>query len=294
MRPILERVFKRSTKENVIDLISQKNEGWAPSKKRPKKAELKEDFLALAAIINPDEIEDFIEMAVMSKNVGLPAYTYKINSLDFLEVRENEEENPIRDIQQIKDQPYGDQYLVSAEEVEDSVAELNIIFRLKEYAEVWKNGGIRNRDTLSAVYKIKVILDKQRQIVTIFTGNHYVQEVISSFLSSVQKWPLQNYRIREIANQSYQIGNASFKTALLLDLVSNRFQERGIFSNFKEIKFNTKNSKHTSQGIRSITINGRNLLTSYLACEYITLGSDILSFKIDMTFEDINFSTLFF
>ncbi len=65
------------------------------------------------------------------------------------------------------------------------------------------------------------------------------------------------------------------------------------FSRFKEIKFNTKNKKHTTDGIRNITINGRNLLSSQLACEYITLGSDILSFKVDMTYNDVDFTTLF-
>ena len=64
------------------------------------------------------------------------------------------------------------------------------------------------------------------------------------------------------------------------------------FSRFKEIKFNTK-QKHTTDGIRNITINGRNLLSSQLACQYITLGSDILSFKVDMTYNDVDFTTLF-
>ena len=131
-------------------------------------------------------------------------------------------------------------------------------------------------------------------VATIFTGNHYVQEVISEFLSFVLNWPIQNYRIREVPNQMNNIGNASFKTAALLDLISNRLKNKGFFSRIKEIKFNTKNKRHTNEGIRNITINGRNLLSSHLACEYITLGSDIISFKVDMTYNEEDFSTLFF
>lgn len=286
---VLERVFNKINKENVIEMISQKKAGWIPDKKNPKKADLKADFLSLVEFINPDEIEDFIEMAVMSKTIGLPAYTYRVRSLDFL----TDSKGGNISLEDISNYPFQDKYLVSVEEIGDTEAELNLTIRLKEYAEVWRSG-VRNTDTLSAVYKIDVVLDKRRRVVTIFTGNHYVQEVISAFLAFVLQWPIQNYKLREIPNQVYQIGNASFKTALLLDLISNRLQNKGIISKFKEIKFNTKNKRHTNEGIRNITINGRNLLSSQLACEYITLGSDIISFKIDMTYADMDFSTLFF
>ncbi|WP_205418622.1 hypothetical protein [Paraliobacillus sediminis] len=298
VKGLLERVFDRTIKENAIEIMNQRIPNWKPDKKNPKKLELKEDFLSLVQFIKPDEIEDFVEMAVMSKTIGLPAYTYKLKGLDFLLEDENQEndlsETEVIDFNNVLNYPFKGKYLFTIEEVSDTSTELNMTIRLKEYAEVWRSGGVRNIDTLTAVYKINVILSKQKCIVTIFTGNHTVQDVISEFLAFVLKWPIQNYRITEITNQSYQIGNASFKAALFLDLISNRLQSKGILSKFKEIKFNTRNTRHKNEGIRNVTINGKNLLSSQLACEYITLGSDILSFKVDMTFEDLDFSALFF
>jgi hypothetical protein len=291
VRGVLERVYRKINKENVIEVISQKRSGWTPEKKNPKKSELKEEFLELVNFIDPSEIEDFVEMAVMSKNIGLPAYTYRVKSLNFL-TNGNDEDNSVN-LFNIQNHPFNEKYLVTIEEVYEDELELSLTIRLKEYGEYWRYGE-RNIDTLSAVYKINITLDKRKMVVTIFSGNHYVQEVVSQFLGFVLKWPIQNYRIREIGNQLNQIGNASFKTAALLDLISNRLNNKGFFSRIKEIKFNTKNKRHTSEGIRNITINGRNLLSSQLACEYITLGSDIISFKVEMTYNDENFSTLFF
>lgn len=286
---ILDKVFQKMTKDNVMETLRVKLGDWSPSKKKPKKAELKEDFMALAKLIKPEEIEEFIEMAVMARAIGLPAYTYRVTNLDFLDSGDDDTRLKIEDI---KDRPF-QETLITIEGQEDTETELNITIRMKEYSEFWRSG-VRNIDTLSAVYKIEVTLDKENRVATIFTGNHHVQEVVRDFLSSVLKWPIQSYRIREIPNQVNEIGSASYKTAILLDFIFNRLEGKGINSRYKEIKFNTKNTSHTNQGIRNITINGSNLLSSQLACEYITMGSDILSFKADMTYNEIDFSALFF
>ncbi|EOP81031.1 hypothetical protein IGM_05757 [Bacillus cereus HuB4-4] len=284
---ILERVFNKIPKEHVANIITLKRPGWEPEKKNYKKNEIREEFLSLTTLIEPDEVEDFVEMAVMTKSIGLPAYTYKVNHLNFL----TEAESGIS-IEGVHNMPFQDKYLISIEDIENGDSMLKLTVRLKEYSDYWRRGE-RCLDTLSAVYRIKISLDKTAKVLTIFSGNNEVQNVIKDYLGFVLKWPIQSYRIRESINQINQIGSASFKTAVLLDFIFTRLHEKGIFSRFKEIKFNTKNKKHTTDGIRNITINGRNLLSSQLACQYITLGSDILSFKVDMTYNDVDFTTLF-
>ena len=78
---ILERVFNKIPKEHVANIITLKRPGWEPEKII--KNEIREEFLSLTTLIEPDEVEDFVEMAVMTKSIGLPAYTYKVNHLNF-------------------------------------------------------------------------------------------------------------------------------------------------------------------------------------------------------------------
>ncbi|PFX65025.1 hypothetical protein COL37_31905, partial [Bacillus toyonensis] len=209
---ILDEVFRKMNKENVMETLREKLGNWNPVKKNPKKAELKEDFMGLARLIKPDEIEDFIEMAVMARTIGLPAYTYRVTNLNFLNSTEDETRLRLEDIE---DRPFQEN-LITIEGTEENETELKLTMRMKEYAGYWRLG-VRNTDTLSAVYKIEVLLDKENMVATIFTGNHHVQEVVKNFLSSVLKWPIQSYKIREIFNQVNEIGSASYKTAILLD-----------------------------------------------------------------------------
>ncbi|MEH7391499.1 hypothetical protein [Bacillus sp. JJ1474] len=291
MVSIIERVYDKINKENVIEMLKEKKLGWALPKKSTKKHELKDDFMSLVEIIEPSEIEDFIEMAVMAGSVGLPAYTYKVNSLNFLKEENNGDETVL--LSDIKNRPFQDKFTITVESIEETEHLLDLTIRLKEYSEIWRSG-VRNLDSLTAVYKVNISLDKVKSVVTIFSGNHLVQSTLKDFFSFVLKWPIQNYRIRENINQSTQVKSASYKTAVLIDLISNRLTQRCVFSKFKEIKFNTKNKRHTREGIKNITINGKNLLSSHLACEYITLGSDILSFKVEMSYNEVDFTSLFF
>jgi hypothetical protein len=285
---ILRRVFDRVPKENVVSIISDKKSGWVPDKKHKKKSDLLDEFLKLETLINEDEVEDFIEMAVMTRMKGFPAYTYKIGNLNFLYSSDNTE---LIQLQDIVNYPFKDIYTVSVERIDEQAETLKVVIRLKEYAEAWRTG-LRSPDSISAVYKINISVDKSKKVLTIHSGDYHLQEVIKDFLGFVLKWPLQAYRIRE-TNQAVDIGSASFKTAIIIDLIFNRLKDHGIFSKFKEIRFNTKNKSHLKDGIRNVTISGRNIVSSQLACEYITLGSDIISFKVEMTYNEIDFTTEF-
>jgi len=282
---ILRRVFNRLNKETVVEVIQRVNPSWSPSKKQRRvKKELLNDFLTLADIINDEDIEDFVEMAVMTKQIGLPAYTYKVNDLNFLE------DHPI---QNIKDYILLEKFSITVEEHSDLERSLNMVLRIKEYNERWRHGGVLDRNSLTAVYKINVELDKNKNKVTFNAGNDQINEVTKKFVTQALNWPIISYRILEKTNQSYQIGNASFKTAILLDFINNRLNPNGIDAKFKEIKFNTRGKLHNNEGIRNVTINGNDILSSQLACEYITLGSGIVSFKLSMTYEEQSFSAIF-
>ena len=124
--------------------------------------------------------------------------------------------------------PFQDKYLISIEDIEQGDSMLKLTVRLKEYSDYWRRGE-RCLDTLSAVYRIKISLDKNARVLTIFSGNNEVQSVIKDYFGLVLKWPIQSYRIRENINQINQIGSASFKTAVLLDFIFTRLHEQGIF-----------------------------------------------------------------
>ncbi|MBP3951161.1 hypothetical protein [Bacillus suaedae] len=285
---ILRRVFERLNKETVIEVIQTMNKSWEPTKKQRRiKKELLADFLNLADLINDESIEDFVEMAVMTKQIGLPAFTYKINSITFLDSLDEKDYNTI------KDYPFLENFSVSVEEAVDRDDLFTLQLRIKEYKAHWRHGGVLDRNSLTAVYKINISLDKEKKKVTFNAGNDAIHEVTRRFVSEKLKWPISAYRIIEKASQSYQIGNANFKTAILLDFIENRLSQNGIKSKFKEIKFDTKGKVHQNEGIRNVTINGRDILSSQLACQYITMGSGIASFKLSISYGEQDFSAIF-
>jgi len=285
---ILERVLKKIPLQAAQELIAERS-GWRSEKKVKKKDDIRDAFLDLARFIRDDEIEDFVEMAVMKKTQGLPAYTYKLTNTDFLT---GKNEDTFREDFSKFDVRFENIYTISIEVVafSDQLIDLNI--RLKEYEGSWKTGVI-NPESLSAVYTSRVTIEPFSKVMTIYTGSHIVQEVLIKFLQFEFNWPLTAYRITEITNQLIDIGNASFKTALLLDLVHNRLTNKGIRSTFNELKFYTR-TKQRKDGIKNVAIGGDALLSSQLACEYITTGSDIVYFKVDMTLGDERFTTKVF
>ncbi|MEM5665505.1 hypothetical protein AAHB94_24255 [Bacillus toyonensis] len=162
-------------------------------------------------------------MAVMTRMVGLPAYTYKVRNTDFL----NKESDKYVNFDEIVNITFQNKYVISIENHSNEEETVLLELRVKEYLEQWRRGS-RDPLGLSAVYKIKCSLDKVNKIFTIHSGNHQVQEVIKGFIISKLNCSIENYRIKEHINQSWQIGNASFKTALLLDFTLNRLKNKGI------------------------------------------------------------------
>ncbi|RKN74987.1 hypothetical protein [Paenibacillus ginsengarvi] len=286
---VLSRVLERIPLPDAIDIIYDRIPGWTPAKKPRRKADVKDQFLSLDTIIPDEEIEDFVQMAVMKRSVGLPVYTYKISNLDFLNDVTDEK---LSEIYNFVDQPFNPNfYTVSCNLDVNDETKLTLNIRIKEYTSSWKTL-VNNAESLSAVFTSNVKLDKAKKVVSVYSGNHQVQDVIVRYLSTVLKWPLNSYRVKEFTNQTFQLGNASFKTAVLLDLIYNRLQNKGVSSTFKELKFFI-GGKRKKDGVRDVAIGGKDLLYSQLACEYITLGSDIISFKVDVEFAGQEFSTIF-
>lgn len=280
---VLARVFNRISADDALEIIKERLPSALPTKKPKKKSDIEETFLSLASIIRPEEIEDFVQMAVMKKMKGLPVYTYRVtdlNSVDHINVAK-------------VNFPIEETYTVSVQVVENNNDELVLDFRVKEFTDMWKTG-VKNTESLSAVYTAKVLLNKNNSVLSIYTGNYEVQRVIEKYLSLDIKWPISPYKLKVINNQIRANENASYKTSLVLDFVYNRLVSQGINANFREIKFSTGSKHRTKEGIKDVTINGQNLLSSQLACEYITFGSDIVYFKLDMMKNDEMFTGVFY
>ncbi|HGA0701785.1 TPA: hypothetical protein ACIQN5_002700 [Bacillus cereus] len=272
---ILQRVFNRTNKEDIIEIIKERITGWTPTS--PKKVDLEPVFLELANLIKDNEIEDFVEMAVMRKNQGLPAYTYKVANLRFLEGKGTEEiEKEYKKI----NTPFKTAYAISVEEIVNEEEFLQFKIRLKEYNNSFITG-IKSTENLSAVYRASIRLNKHNKMVTIFAGDQDFHEIIVEYLKSIFKWPLESYEITVKTHQSAQIQSASFKTSSLFDFMYNRLSARGIKALWVgELKFKVSKKQIARTKIKNVTINGEDILMSQLACEYISLGSDIIFTKV--------------
>ncbi|WP_433749369.1 hypothetical protein [Paenibacillus amylolyticus] len=281
---VLLRVFNRIPKQDALAIIEEKT-GWVPEKKLKKKEDIKDKFLELERIIKEEEIEDFVQMAVMRKSIGLPAYTYKVTNLTFLDGFSQEK---IIENFTVDEHTFKDVYIISTK-TERMGESLEFHFRLKEFESQWLTG-VNNLTSLSAVFTANVTLNTSNRVLTVYTGNHQVQDVLIAFMSSIFKMPIISYSLKDFHNQINELGSVSFKTALLLDFVSHRLKQKGIEATFKEIKFYT-GSKNKKDGIKDVAIGGKALLSSQLACEYITIGSDIVFFSTDMIYNGVEFST---
>lgn len=286
----LNNVFKKINKEGVIELIPRYVQDWVPSKKQLRiKKELYDDFMKLEQYIGIEEIENILEFAIMSRTIGYPAYTYKVNIEKMAEgdLEENEY------FTSSEPSLFKNVYQISTENVVQTEKKFNFTLRLKEYNSL-KIFGSYDSTSLVGIYKVDIILDKETGKLTICAGNENVNDVCRDFIKNCINWPIETYLLEEKLNQSYHIGNTDFKTAAVLDFVYNRLKLAGYDSTFKEIKFFTQPGQSSrSEGIKNITINGENILSSQLACEYITVGSAIISFKLDIQKEDLIFSAIF-
>ncbi|UOQ94067.1 hypothetical protein MUO14_03600 [Halobacillus shinanisalinarum] len=284
LNALLERVFQRLNTQNVEEVIARTNPKWSRGKKQKNKQDLLPDFLDLADFIEEGEIEDFVEMAVMTNQKGWPAYTYRVRSTEFFQTDQSEKFDSV---------PFQNHYIIILEDSCETEDEYRFNLRIKEYAEKWRHGGVLNTDSLTAVYRIPVIINKIKEKLTIHAGNETIHDVVSTYLKNNLNWPISQYTIRENINQTFQLGNASYNTAIFLDFIYNRLSKHGIEVKFEEIKFDTEGRLQNSEGIKKITLNGSNILSSQSACEYITMGSSIIVFKLKMTYNNRNFSGAF-
>ncbi len=286
----LNRVFKKIPKNGVIELIPTYITDWTPSKKQKRiKKELYDDFMKLENHIGVEHIEEILEFAIMSRTIGYPAYTYKLDVSKIGEI-DLSKESVFNNTQSIL---FKEVYQISIENPVNEDESFNFTLRIKEYNSL-KIYDSFDSTSLNGIYKVDIKLDRKSNKLTICAGNENINEVCKEFVKEHIKWPIETYLLEENINQAYQIGNTDFKTAAVLDFVHNRLKVEGFESTFKEIKFFTEPGQSSrSEGIKNITINGDNILSSQLACEYITVGSAIISFKLDIQREDFVFSAIF-
>ncbi|MFD0588018.1 hypothetical protein ACFQZE_08380 [Paenibacillus sp. GCM10027627] len=280
---ILRQLFRKLTKDEVASILNERS--MLPNKYKKKK-ELENYFLALSNIIEPEEVKDLVEMAVLKKTKGLSAYTHKLVSLNGIDKQDISK--LMKDFQK-KDHPFTDIYTftLTVDSLQDSV--LTLTFRIKEYAEFWKTGE-RNLGNLSAIYNCPVVINMNSKVLTIFSGDDTIHGLIDRYIGEIMKLPIQVYRIMEKTSALTWNDNASYKTTLFLDFIYNRLKDAGLSSSFSKLKFKIDNSDAEDV---TISGNGNNLINYELACEYISLGKDILQFKINASYEKENFSCYF-
>ncbi|WP_339838638.1 hypothetical protein [Paenibacillus sp. FSL R7-0272] len=278
----LTKFFKKVNRENVEKLMKEK--GVFPDKKIKNKHELYPYFMQLSSIVSMEEVVDLVEMAVHVKSKGLPAFTHKLSNKNFFTGKNYQE---IAEHFEYKVHPVGDIFTISTKMAKEHEGQYRIDYVLKKYEEAWRNGQL-NIESLSAVYKSSIKIDLEKNILTIFAGDDETHTIIETFISTVLKLPIQSYRIKTTNSNLTWDQNASYLTALFLDFVFNRLKNKGIVTSFSHMKFRV-----ASDDIKEVTINGRNILNSFLACEYVVLGRDIVQFKTTMIQNGRSFSCNF-
>lgn len=268
---VVERAFNKLNKNQVIEYIKSKKQGWALDKKQKSKNDLKVMFLSLSNTLSEQDVKDLVEMSVMKKNRGLPAYTYKLSNLGRMKDKSLDElKNEF-----IKSYPLGGGYEATLLDIVLDNGNYHLYMNVKEYDTFWKTG-IQDLGSLTAVYKCKVIINEGESVVSIEVGDDNIEEIIVKFLSSRVGIPIVPYTIK-IFNAVHS-DSASEKTMLIFDYIFNRLPSNGVTSSFNDVKFNI-NNKTQSGGVKGVTIHGNDIISSDEACKYITLGNDIVSFK---------------
>ncbi|MBH0328792.1 hypothetical protein ABH14_03105 [Brevibacillus brevis] len=275
---LLKKLHDKLTLDEMIELIRNKKTNWTPTKKPRRKADVKNDFLALTDVIKDEELKGLVEMAVLKKQIGLPAYTYTIDNVSAIENLKEYDEYPINSI-----------FCISFKIIENNQSNFRAIVFVKEYEDQWRTG-TQDLISMTAVYKSEVQVDKLNRKVSIYVGNQIINEVIRQFMIQVQELKISYPRI---PNKIVSMGPASYKTILLIDYIYNRLLRNGISSQVIDIKFKTGESTGKQDGLTQVTLHGdRNILSSDLSCQYITLGCDIVMLKIDMSYKNSDFSVI--
>ncbi|MCM3267856.1 hypothetical protein [Paenibacillus elgii] len=282
---ILKRYFERLKFEEVVTLLQKRGLFPQPRKgKKFKKQELLPHFLKLESLVSNEELISFVEYSVTRKTRGLPAYTHKLQNTQIFDGKTDSE---LSSYFKKENHAISEVYQVTSlfEGKENNVIQL--LFMVKEFESSWYSGE-QTLDSLTAIYNCRVKIDLNKNIVTIFSGDDEVHSIVQSFLSRVFHVAQIECRIKEVISSLSWTDNASYKTALFLDLINNRLKAKKIGASFKEIKFQVDNDD-----IKDVTINGKDIINYYLACEYITLGKDIIQFKTTIDYNAKSLSCSF-
>jgi hypothetical protein len=282
----LRRILPKLNKEQTARMIKEKKPGWTPSKKikNLKREDLETEFVSLATILNDDELEEFLEVALTKRTMGYPAYTFKITQKTVLD------SNPV---EEKSNYTFLNSNQVTINAIEDDANTCTFKMMIKEHSET-RMQEVLNSDSLLSRHPVDIMIDKNQEVLTMIVGKDSIQEVAKRFIQQVIKWPIVTFDISEDFTQSYEIGTTHYRTALIIDFVYNRLKKLGYKANFKEIKFLTGSESARSSGIRNVTINGNDILSSQLACEYVTVGSAVISFKLDLIYQSRKFSAAFY
>ncbi|WP_098742058.1 hypothetical protein [Paenibacillus sp. EZ-K15] len=280
---VVARLFDKLNFDEVKAMLLSK--GLLPEKVK-RKRDMKNAFFSMASILTEEEVESFVEMAVMKKTKGLPAFTHKLVNLDWYNEKKTEQ---IKAMFNRINRSYGETYFVSIDVKQVTTANIDMIITIKEYGEFWRTGE-KGIESLTAVYNCAIKISLTRKMLTIFAGDDTIHSIIAAYIGSEVKLPIHAYRIENKTSALTWDDQASFKTALFIDFVYNRLKLRGISSSFKEIKFNVDTD------IKDVTITGEsnnNLINSSLACEYVSLGKDIVQFRTSGSYSRTPFSCFF-
>ncbi|MFG6179655.1 hypothetical protein ACGTN6_20695, partial [Halomonas sp. THAF12] len=177
---VLNQVFRKLPKERMKEVLKEWNPSWEPSKDQKRKKDYHEDFIRLSEFIDETEVDNFVEMAVTVRQVGLPAYTYKVENLDFLE--HNQLEN-------FSDEPFQNKYVIKLETFEEGDYSIFCSLRVKAYGKKWQHKGVYNTDSLTAVYKVTLNLNKEKKVLSIHAGNDHINDVVRDYILNIVKWP---------------------------------------------------------------------------------------------------------
>ncbi|MFJ8527339.1 hypothetical protein [Bacillus sp. NPDC094106] len=270
---VVSRAFYKFSRTQVIQYIKEKKDGWVHDKKDKNKRDLEGAFMALENVLSDQDIKDLAEMNVMKRKKGLAAYTYSFKSLGKLK------DKTLEQLKQefIKSYILTPMYEVTLTEINIEDNKVTLLLKVKEYASYWKTG-VQDLGSLTAVYENKVIFETDANKISIEVGDDNIEEIIEKFLVSRLNIPLNPYTINIFNVTNSGNDSATEKTMLIFDYIYNRLSSRQISSKFNDVKFGMNNASR-SGGVKSVAVNGDDIIKSDEACKYITLGNDIISFK---------------
>ncbi|PFP17751.1 hypothetical protein COJ92_16025 [Priestia megaterium] len=284
---VLNKAFSTLTKGQV-QVYLQKKIGFIldKNKSKIKKEDYRPAFLGLSEVMNSNDLEDLMEMAVMKKKRGLASYTFKLRDDSFYKGKTTEELKA--EYQQLF--PVDSLYQIAVNIVDNTEKILEMNIKVKEYEGSWRTQ-VQDLTTLSSVSNHTVTIEKLNNKLSIEVGDDEIAEVIETFLSRRFKMKIEPYTIK-VVSTSLTSDSASPKTMLLIDFIYNRLKSKNISSKFDDINFKINESR-ARDGVEAVKIFGSDIIYSDLACEYITLANDIIDFKSNMIYQGKKFTGTF-